>query len=89
MIQHFALCQNDFFNPIALPPDALGMSASLRSRPNLRTAAIRRGCHLRTVTAPQGKHPSYSDHLVARADNVRQACVRITHLVVPKPASRV
>src|ERR1700730_12667054 len=24
-------------------PDALGMSASLRSRPNLRTAAIRRG----------------------------------------------
>jgi hypothetical protein len=33
-------------------PDALGMSASLRSRPNLRTAAIRRGLYSITSLAP-------------------------------------
>ena len=31
-------------------PDALGMSASLRSRPNLRTAAIRRGVPIPVVS---------------------------------------
>ena len=34
-------------------PDALGMSASLRSRPNLRTAANRRVCELRTHALQQ------------------------------------
>jgi hypothetical protein len=33
----------DHFSSDRPAPDALGMSASLRSRPNLRTAAIRRG----------------------------------------------
>ena len=36
------VCKGSFLSDQPAP-DALGMSASLRSRPNLRTAAIRRG----------------------------------------------
>src|ERR1700737_3414977 len=48
-------------------PDALGMSASLRSRPNLRTAANRRG-------VPGGDHcgaakASLLDHLVGNGEH--------------------
>src|ERR1700730_9061222 len=38
-------------------PDALGMSASLRSRPNLRTAANRRGVPLAAVSKMQQNLP--------------------------------
>jgi len=47
--------------------DALGMSASLRSRPNLRTAAIRRGVPKAAVSRCSNtsvQKPDLLDHLV-------------------------
>jgi hypothetical protein len=44
-------------------PDALGMSASLRSRPNLRTAANRRGVPLGDITQCSKAFPLL-DHFV-------------------------
>jgi hypothetical protein len=55
--------------------DALGMSASLRSRPNLRTAAIRRGVPLAAVSRCSNmrvQKPGLLDHLICAGEQHRR-----------------
>src|SRR3981189_544162 len=77
------------FRQIEPAPDALGMSASLRSRPNLRTAAIRRGVRWIWIALPFTESPVRPAERIALLLQSATAQVVLARRTLHAPQSRL